>query len=71
MKDCTPSEYVRMKTAEAMIVWLDEQPTAQPETVMPEFLPQHKFGCPCGVVIGLLNPYCWSCGRKVKWNAEA
>ena len=34
----------------------------------PLFLPDHKFGCQCGAVVKLGNPYCWSCGRKLKWD---
>ena len=42
------------------------QKKQQPEP--PRFLPEGRFGCPdCGAVIGMGNPYCWSCGRAVMW----
>ena len=39
------------------------------EPVKPLPLPDDEYKCPCcGMVIELLNPYCWYCGRKVKWD---
>ena len=40
----------------------------QKPPVPPRFIENGRFACQdCGAVIGMGNPYCWSCGRAVTW----
>lgn len=45
-----------------------EKAKAAIEPIKPTFLQDHKFGCTCGAVVGLGNPYCWSCGKPLAWG---
>ena len=38
------------------------------EPAPPRFIENGRFACQhCGAVIGMGNPYCWSCGKAVAW----
>ncbi len=38
-------------------------------SVTPLSVTEDEFKCPCcGMIVNLLNSYCWNYGKKLKWN---
>lgn len=67
---CAKNAYKKGLAYKIFCRFVDAAETAakQNKPIKPVFLPEHKFGCPCGVIIGMMNPYCWNCGKAIDWK---